>query len=158
GVVQPGFGDRGRQLDFDPDHVPFRPRRHRDAHGDRHVGHDHPHGVGIAHRHRERHDDAAERRPRHEPVRGRRVAEVLRPERAREQSSLVFTISGGTGDADLYVRFNALPTTTTFNCRPFLSGNSETCTFTSPAAGPWYVMIRGFAAYSGVTLKGTYTA
>jgi hypothetical protein len=74
------------------------------------------------------------------------------------QSSLVFTISGGTGDADLYVRFNALPTTTTFNCRPFLTGNSETCSFTSPAAGPWYVMIRGFAAYSGVTLKGTYTA
>jgi hypothetical protein len=74
------------------------------------------------------------------------------------QASLVFTITGGTGDADLYVRFNALPTTSTFNCRPFLNGNNETCSFTSPAAGPWYVMIRGFAAYSGVTLKGTYTA
>ena len=68
-----------------------------------------------------------------------------------------FTISGGTGDADLYVRSGAKPTTSTFNCRPFLNGNSETCTFTSPAAADWYVMIRGFATFSGVTLTGTYT-
>jgi Bacterial pre-peptidase C-terminal domain len=73
------------------------------------------------------------------------------------KTSLVFTISGGTGDADLYVRSGAKPTTATFNCRPFLTGNNETCTFTNPAAGDWYVMIRGFAAFSGVTLKGTYT-
>jgi hypothetical protein len=73
------------------------------------------------------------------------------------RTSLAFTITGGTGDADLYVRFGAKPTTTTFNCRPFLTGNNETCSFTSPAAGDWYVMIRGFAAFSGVTLKGTYT-
>jgi pre-peptidase len=73
------------------------------------------------------------------------------------ETSLTFTISGGTGDADLYVRLGSKPTTSTFNCRPFLNGNSETCTFTNPAAGDWYVMIRGFAAFSGVTLKGTYT-
>jgi pre-peptidase len=72
-------------------------------------------------------------------------------------TSLTFTISGGTGDADLYVRLGAKPTTSTFNCRPFLNGNSETCTFTNPAAGDWFVMIRGFATFSGVTLKGTYT-
>jgi len=73
------------------------------------------------------------------------------------KTSLTFTISGGTGDADLYVRLGAKPTTSTFNCRPFLNGNSETCTFSNPAAGDWYVMIRGFATFSGVTLKGTYT-
>jgi hypothetical protein len=73
------------------------------------------------------------------------------------KTSLVFTISGGTGDADLYVRSGAKPTTSTFNCRPFLNGNTETCTFSNPAAGDWYVMIRGFAAFSGVTLKGVYT-
>ena len=72
-------------------------------------------------------------------------------------TSLQFTISGGTGDADLYVRSGAKPTTTTYNCRPFVNGNNETCTFTNPAAGDWYVMIRGFATFSGVTLKGTYT-
>ena len=73
------------------------------------------------------------------------------------ETSLTFTISGGTGDADLYVRLGAKPTTSTFNCRPFIGGNSETCTFTNPAAGDWYVMIRGFTAFSGVTLRGTYT-
>jgi len=73
------------------------------------------------------------------------------------KTSLVFTISGGTGDADLYVRLGAKPTTSTFTCRPFLNGNNETCTISSPTAGDWYVMIRGFAAFSGVTLKGTYT-
>ena len=73
------------------------------------------------------------------------------------KTSLTFTIGGGTGDADLYVRFGAKPTTTTFTCRPFLNGNSETCSFSNPSAGDWYVMIRGFAAFSGVTLTGNYT-
>jgi hypothetical protein len=73
------------------------------------------------------------------------------------KTSLTFSISGGTGDADLYVRFGAKPTTSVFDCRPFIGGNNETCTLTNPAAGDWYVMIRGFAAFSGVTLKGTYT-
>jgi hypothetical protein len=74
-----------------------------------------------------------------------------------EKTSLTFTISGGTGDADLYVRSGAKPTTSTFSCRPYLNGNNETCTFSNPVAGDWYVMIRGFSAFSGVTLKGTYT-
>jgi hypothetical protein len=73
------------------------------------------------------------------------------------KTSLTFTMSGGTGDADLYVRFGAKPTTATFTCRPFLTGNSETCTISNPSAGDWYVMIRGFAAFSGVTLTGKYT-
>jgi hypothetical protein len=73
------------------------------------------------------------------------------------KTSLTFTISGGTGDADLYVRFGAKPTTSTFTCRPFLNGNNETCTISNPTAGDWYVMIRGFATFSGVTLTGRYT-
>jgi serine protease len=74
------------------------------------------------------------------------------------QASLVFTISGGTGDADLYARFGAQPTTSTYTCRPYITGNSETCTATNPSAGTWWVMLRGYTAYSGVTLKGTYSA
>src|SRR5205085_2912737 len=38
------------------------------------------------------------------------------------KDTLTVTISGGSGDADLYVRFGAQPTTTTFDCRPFVSG------------------------------------
>ena len=62
----------------------------------------------------------------------------------------------GTGDADLYVRFGASPTTTAYDCRPYATGNAETCTFNSPQAGTWYVRVRGYAAYSGVNLKGSY--
>jgi len=70
--------------------------------------------------------------------------------------SLTFTISGGTGDADLYVRFGSAPTTTTYNCRPYRTGNNETCTFTNPSAGTWHVMLRGYTSYSGVSLVGQH--
>ncbi len=70
---------------------------------------------------------------------------------------LVISISGGSGDADLYVRRGAPPTTSNWDCRPYLSGNNETCSFASPQAGTWYVMIRGYQAYSGVTLQASYT-
>ncbi len=70
--------------------------------------------------------------------------------------NLVFQMSGGTGDADLYVRFGSEPTTSTYDCRPFLNGNNETCSFASPQAGTWHVMIRGYQAYSGVTLVGSF--
>ncbi|MCU1349897.1 MAG: alkaline serine protease, partial [Acidobacteria bacterium] len=64
--------------------------------------------------------------------------------------------SGGSGDADMYVRFGTPPNTTTYDCRPFVSGNNETCSFPSPAAGTWHVMLDGYTAYSGLTLVGSY--
>jgi serine protease len=70
--------------------------------------------------------------------------------------NLSIAISGGTGDADLYVRRGAQPTTTTFDCRPFRSGNSETCSAATPTAGTYFILIRGFTAYSGVTLRASY--
>jgi hypothetical protein len=72
-------------------------------------------------------------------------------------SSFSVTISGGAGDADLYVQQAIKPTLTTFLCRPWFNGNEETCTFTSPASGDWYIMLHGYAGYSGVTLRATYT-
>jgi secreted trypsin-like serine protease len=67
---------------------------------------------------------------------------------------VIFQISGGTGDADLYVRRGSAPTTSTFDCRPFLGGNNETCTFNAPASGTYFIGIRGFSAFTGVTLTG----
>lgn len=63
------------------------------------------------------------------------------------------TITGGTGDADLYVRQGLAATLTAFNCRPFIGGNTETCIIPNPAAGDWFVMVRGFNAFDGVTVK-----
>jgi hypothetical protein len=72
------------------------------------------------------------------------------------KASLTVKISGGTGDADLYVQYDQKPTTTLWQCRPYTSGNNETCTFPSPQAGKYYIMLRAFADYNGVTLSGTY--
>jgi hypothetical protein len=66
-----------------------------------------------------------------------------------------FAISGGTGDADLYVRAGAAPTTTSYNCRPYTTGNSETCTFTPSVNTTYYVNVRAYSSYSGVSLKGS---
>jgi len=74
------------------------------------------------------------------------------------QSTLTFTQSGGSGDADLYVRFGSAPTTSSYDCRPYLGGNAETCTFNSPAAGTWHVMVRGYSTFSGVSLLGDHAA
>jgi serine protease len=71
------------------------------------------------------------------------------------KTSAVVTISGGTGDADLYVKLGSAPTTSSYSCRPYLTGNNETCTFNSPTAGTYYINVRAYAGYSGVSLKGT---
>jgi pseudolysin/vibriolysin len=71
--------------------------------------------------------------------------------------NLVIATSGGTGDADLYVKFGSAPTTSSYNCRPYLTGNAESCTFTSTQAGTYYVKVRGYSAFSGVSVKATWT-
>ncbi|HEX5635718.1 MAG TPA: S8 family peptidase [Gammaproteobacteria bacterium] len=67
-------------------------------------------------------------------------------------SSLKVNMSGGTGDADLYVRFGSAPTTSSYNCRPYLAGNVEACHFTNPTAGTWFISVRAYSSFSGVTL------
>ena len=72
-------------------------------------------------------------------------------------SNLTIAISGGTGDADLYVKFGQAATTSVYDCRPYVGGNAESCPFATPSVGTYYVMVNGYAAYSGVTLKATWT-
>src|SRR5690606_24098584 len=71
-------------------------------------------------------------------------------------TNLVFQISGGSGDADLYVRRGSPPTTSQWDCRPYRTGNNESCSFSSPASGTWHVMVRGYTSFSGVTLTASY--
>ncbi|MEP2205914.1 MAG: PPC domain-containing protein [Kangiellaceae bacterium] len=72
-------------------------------------------------------------------------------------TDLSFVISGGTGDADLYVKFGSEATTANWDCRPYRSGNSETCTITNIQAGTYHVMLRAYSTFSGVSLTGSYT-
>lgn len=71
--------------------------------------------------------------------------------------SLSFDLSGGTGDADLYVRYGSAPTQSSWDCRPYRSGNQENCTISNIQPGTYYVMLRGYSAYSGTSLVGNYT-
>ncbi len=82
-----------------------------------------------------------------------RVYKLIVPSGA---SNLKFQIAGGSGDADLYVKFGAQPTTSSYDYRPWLNGNNETVTPSSAATGDWYVMIRGFSSYSGVSLTASF--
>jgi hypothetical protein len=66
--------------------------------------------------------------------------------------SLHISISGGTGDCDLYVRHGWQPTLNDYDYAPFLDGNDETVSIPNPVAGDWYIMLHGFDTYSGVTL------
>ena len=60
----------------------------------------------------------------------------------------------GDGDGDLYVRKGAAPTTTTYDCRPYRSGSTESCTAAGP--GGVYVGVHGYAASSTVALVIKY--
>jgi serine protease len=73
-----------------------------------------------------------------------------------EATDLNINIHGGSGDADLYVSSQLPPSTSAYQCRPYLSGNNESCTFNAPSAGSYYIMLQAYSSYSGVTLTGTY--
>ncbi|WP_211264575.1 M4 family metallopeptidase [Gynuella sunshinyii] len=72
-------------------------------------------------------------------------------------SNLQIVMAGGTGDADMYTRKGSLPTTTSYDCRPYESGNNESCSVPSPSAATYYIMIRGYSSYSGATLTASYS-
>ncbi len=72
-------------------------------------------------------------------------------------SNLSISIAGGSGDADLHVRLGSAPTTSSYTCRPYKSGNSETCTFSAPTAGTYYISVRAYATFSGVSLSTNFT-
>jgi vibriolysin len=65
-------------------------------------------------------------------------------------TAMKFVISGGTGDADLFVRFGSPPTLAEFDC--YQGESNETCELYPPQSGTYYLMIRAAQPYSGVTL------
>ena len=72
-------------------------------------------------------------------------------------TDLSFNINGGSGDADLYVRFGSQPTQSSYDCRPYQSGNTETCTISNVQAGTYHVMLNAYSSFSGVNLTGSFT-
>jgi serine protease len=77
---------------------------------------------------------------------------------SRMATELAFVMSGGTGDADMYVKFGAEPTAADWDCRPYLFGNNESCNIDSTQEGTYYVKMIGFSAFADVSLTGSFTA
>ena len=73
-------------------------------------------------------------------------------------TGLKFVTSGGTGDADLYAKFGSAPTTTSNDCKSETGTNAETCTIATAKAGTYYVLVKGYSAFSGLSITGSYTA
>ncbi|MBQ4836424.1 PKD domain-containing protein [Pseudoalteromonas luteoviolacea] len=71
------------------------------------------------------------------------------------EKSLTISISGGQGDADLYVRRAVHPTNTEFDCRPYKNGNAESCEITDIRTGLYYVMLYGHKSFTDVALTAT---
>jgi serine protease len=72
-------------------------------------------------------------------------------------TDLTFDMAGGSGDADLYVKFGSAPTTSSYDCRPYVGGNTESCPIANAQTGTYYVKVIGYSAFSGVSLTGSFT-
>ncbi|MAD75433.1 MAG: peptidase S8, partial [Rheinheimera sp.] len=62
------------------------------------------------------------------------------------------TITGGRGDADLYLKYGSTPSAGSYDCRPNRNGNKETCVISNPQAGVWHMSVYGFRAVRDLTL------
>lgn len=71
------------------------------------------------------------------------------------KTSLTLKLSGGTGDGDIYAKLGAAPTTTVFDKKSDGSTNAETITFSAPAAGTYYLMVKAYAAMNGASVLAT---
>lgn len=80
--------------------------------------------------------------------------------------SLDVVLSGGSGNADLYLDFGlvldlpayAFPITGRWQCQSMSLANDERCALSDARGGWWYVFIRAKTAYAGVTLRATVSS
>jgi subtilisin family serine protease len=61
----------------------------------------------------------------------------------------------GDAAAHLFVRRDEPPTSEEWDCRPELASSNKVCTFTAPAPGIYYVMLRAQGNYSNVALSSS---
>lgn len=71
-------------------------------------------------------------------------------------SNIKITMSGGTGDADMYVKFGEEPSENSYDCRPYKDGNEESCDNLTKTDGTYHVMLEAYNDFSEVSLKGSY--
>jgi pseudolysin len=70
--------------------------------------------------------------------------------------NLKFTLSGGSGDGDLYVKLGAAPTTRSFDRKSIGNTNSESIAISTPTAGNYHVLLHAYEAVANATLVADY--
>jgi len=71
----------------------------------------------------------------------------------RGASQFNVTTTGGTGDADIFVRRLRAPTPETYEHYSAQAGNTEAITVNAPAAGWWYFTVVGYSAYNDLQVS-----
>ena len=72
------------------------------------------------------------------------------------QTNLAIRLSGGTGDADLYVARGYLPLSADdYNSQEY--GNTESIDVSQPPAGDWFIQVYAYDPSSNLTLRATAT-
>jgi len=76
------------------------------------------------------------------------------------KAQVMFLMSGGSGDADMYIRKGSQPNTISWSYRPYLTTTTEKVVVNNPSAdGDWYyIMIKGYSSFSGVDFVAQFQA
>ena len=73
-------------------------------------------------------------------------------------TNLSFISYGGSGNADVYVKFGSAATATSYDLRSVRPGNNDVINIANPQAGTYYVSLVGKTKFSGVSVRGSFTA
>ncbi|MBI3711826.1 MAG: pre-peptidase C-terminal domain-containing protein [Burkholderiales bacterium] len=71
------------------------------------------------------------------------------------KTSVVFSINGANGDADLFSQLTAKPSTSAYKCKSDGPTSIESCTVSNPAAGRYFLGVYSYSTYSSLTVKAT---
>ncbi|WP_235869871.1 M20/M25/M40 family metallo-hydrolase [Veronia nyctiphanis] len=71
-------------------------------------------------------------------------------------SDITVSMSGGSGDGDLYVKAFSTPTNNDWDCRPYVGGNDESCELVVKQGSRYFVNINGYTAFNDVALTAKY--
>lgn len=69
------------------------------------------------------------------------------------KTKLTLTLTGGTGNANLFLRRSSLPSTLIYDQKSTSATNADSINLANPVAGTYYVLLYGAKAFSGATLK-----
>ncbi|MBW2255834.1 MAG: trypsin-like peptidase domain-containing protein [Deltaproteobacteria bacterium] len=67
--------------------------------------------------------------------------------------NLTFETFGNNGDADLYVKLGAEPTTDDYDCRSWSASSNEICTINPADVGTFHVMVYAYSKFRNLTLE-----